>query len=287
MPIDWDQADRMIDLALAEDIGDGDITTNWTVSESATACADLVAKEEGIIAGNSVAEAVFRRVDEQIAYTVEREDGSSVSPGDRVGCVAGPARSILTAERTVLNFMKRMSGIATLTARFVSAIAGTGAAILDTRKTLPGHRTLDKYAVTVGGGRNHRIGLFDMVLLKENHIEAADGIGPAIHAVKQAMKREGRDVKIEVEVESLRQLDDALASGVDYILLDNMEPEIMREAVTQSEKLVSSRPLLEASGNMSLETVRDAAETGVDLISVGALTHSAKALDLSLLFRNR
>jgi nicotinate-nucleotide pyrophosphorylase (carboxylating) len=283
--IDWEQADRLIELALAEDVGEGDITTGWTVSEKATACADLVAKEAGVIAGTEVAGRVFRHVDTRITFEVERLDGTDVSPGDRVGVVAGPARGILTAERTVLNFLKRMSGIATMTSHFVKAVTGTKAAILDTRKTLPGHRTLDKYSVTVGGGKNHRIGLYDMVLLKENHIEAADGIGPAIHAVKQAMAQSGRKVKIEVEVETLRQLDDALASGVDYVLLDNMAPETMREAAALVSNMGNGRPMLEASGNVTLETVREVADSGVDLVSVGALTHSVKALDLSLLFR--
>lgn len=284
MTIDWEQADRLIDLALEEDLGGGDITTNWTVGSDAVAGAELVAREGGLVAGTEVAERVFQKVDPGIEFLVKKGDGSTVSPGDCVGVANGPARGILTAERTVLNFMKRMSGIATTTSHYVDAVRETGAVILDTRKTLPGHRTLDKYAVTVGGGRNHRTGLYDMVLLKENHIMAADGIGPAVYAVKAAMAREGTRVKIEVEVEDLRELDDALAAGVDFILLDNMSPDDMREAVAAAGKLGEGRPKLEASGNVTLDTVRSVAETGVDLISVGALTHSVKALDLSLLF---
>ncbi|MCZ6634786.1 MAG: carboxylating nicotinate-nucleotide diphosphorylase, partial [bacterium] len=199
--------------------------------------------------------------------------------------ISGSAQGILTGERTALNFLQRMSGIATMTAAYVAAIAGTGARILDTRKTVPGLRMLDKYAVATGGGENHRIGLFDMVLMKENHIEAADGIGPAVMSVKRAMAQEGREVKVEVEVENLGQLEDAISVGVDRVMLDNMDLETMRQAVARVQKLNGRRPELEASGGVTLETVRGVAETGVDFISIGALTHSVQALDISLLFR--
>ena len=283
--LDWDAVEQAIDRALLEDVGDGDITTIWTVREAATARADLIARAPGVVAGLEVAARVFRKVDPAILFESRASDGAQVAPEDVVAVVSGPARGILTAERTALNFLQRMSGIATMTAQYVAAVAGTGTQILDTRKTVPGLRALDKYAVAAGGGANHRIGLYDMVLLKENHIEAADGIGPAVFAVKSAMAREGRSVKIEVEVETLAQLEDAIAAGADRIMLDNMDAETMRQAVERVRKLGSDRPELEASGNVTLETVRTAAETGVDLISIGALTHSVAALDLSLLFR--
>ena len=275
----------VIEAALGEDVGSGDISTLWTVSERATATADLIAKAPGVMAGLEMAAAVFEAVDPRIVFEPVVCDGACVAPEDVVARVSGPARGILTGERTALNFLQRMSGIATMTARHVEAVRGTEARILDTRKTAPGLRVLDKYAVAVGGGQNHRMGLFDMVLLKENHIEAADGIGPAVLAVRAAMALEGRPVKIEVEVETSAQLEDAIAAGADRIMLDNMNLDAMHCAVQRVRELGPNRPELEASGDVSLETVRNVAETGVDLISIGALTHSVKALDLSLLFR--
>lgn len=283
--LDWEEIITIIDRALAEDVGDGDVTTLWTIPEGARAAAGLVAKAEGVVAGLDVAQWVFERVDAGGAFEARVQDGDRVGPGDVIAEVRGSARGLLTGERTALNFLQRMSGIATMTAQFVEAVAGTGARILDTRKTAPGLRLLDKYAVAAGGGHNHRIGLFDMVLLKENHIEAADGIGPAVLAVRREMARAGRNVKIEVEVETLAELEDALAVGADRVMLDNMSLAEMRQAVVRVRSLNGHRPELEASGNVSMETVRAIAETGVDFISIGALTHSVKAMDISLLFR--
>ena len=281
----WDGLDRAVDAAIAEDVGDGDISTAWTVRPKARARALLIARAPGVIAGLAVAERVFQRVDSRIQVTPRTVDGARVDAEDAVAEVAGPARGILTAERTALNFLQRMSGIATITSAYVAAVEGTGARILDTRKTAPGLRMLDKLAVVAGGGTNHRIGLHDMVLLKDNHIEAADGIGPAVAAVKSAMARDRRRVTIEVEVKTLRELDDALVAGVDRVMLDNMDLQTTRLAVERARSFGPEGLPLEASGNVTLETVRAVAETGVDLISVGALTHSPPAMDLSLMFQ--
>ena len=281
----WDGLDRAVDAAIAEDVGDGDISTTWTVRPKARARALLIARAPGVIAGLAVAERVFQRVDSRIQVTPRTVDGARVDGEDAVAEVAGPARGILTAERTALNFLQRMSGIATITSAYVAAVEGTGARILDTRKTAPGLRMLDKLAVVAGGGTNHRIGLHDMVLLKDNHIEAADGIGPAVAAVKSAMARDRRRVTIEVEVKTLRELDDAFVAGVDRVMLDNMDLQTTRLAVERARSFGPEGLLLEASGNVTLETVRAVAETGVDLISVGALTHSPPAMDLSLMFQ--
>ena len=237
------------------------------------------------MAGLDVARWVFERVDTTVVFESLVADGDRVLPGDRLAQVSGSARSLLTGERTALNFLQRMSGIASMTRQFVSKIEGTAARILDTRKTVPGLRVLDKYAVAAGGGVNHRMGLFDMVLIKENHIEAADGIGPAVRAVRQGIDRAGRPVKIEVEVENLLQLEEVLLEGVDQIMLDNMSLEDMSRAVDRVAKWGEGRPLLEASGDVSLDRVLAIADTGVDFISVGALTHSVKALNISMLFK--
>ena len=284
--LDRDAVTRIIDRALEEDVGTGDVTTDWTVRETAAATADLVARGPGVVAGLEVGASVFERVDPTIRFLARTKDGTRVADGDVLAEVSGPARGVLTAERTALNFLQRMSGIATMTARYVSEVAGTGARILDTRKTVPGLRILDKYAVSVGGGENHRLGLWDMVLIKDNHIEAADGIGPAVLAVRSAMARAGRTVKVEVEVKTLAELEDALAVGVDWVMLDNMDLTSMRQAVSRVQRIVQGRPRVEASGNVNLDTVKAVAETGVDLISVGGLTHSVAAVDLSLLFRS-
>ncbi len=283
--LDWTAVRAVIARALEEDVGDGDITTLWAVRENTRVRADLITKTPGVAAGLGVAGAVFEAVEPGISFEATVKDGACVAPQDVLAEISGPARGILTGERMALNFLQRMSGIATMTARYVEAVEGTGARILDTRKTAPGLRMLDKYAVAVGGGHNHRMGLYDMVLIKENHIEAADGIGPAVFAVKAAMAREGRPVKVEVEVKDLDELEDAIAVRADWILLDNMDLETTRQAVSRVQKLGADRPMLEVSGNVTLETVRAVAETGVDLISVGSLTHSVTALDLSLLFR--
>lgn len=274
----------LIDVALAEDVGTGDITSDWTVPEQKTATANFLSRAIGVVAGLSVAEWVFASVDPEAKLEAHLADGDSVRPGDLIATVSGPARALLTGERTALNFLQRMSGVATLTSRYVRLVAGTGATILDTRKTIPGWRRLDKYAVSVGGGKNHRFGLFDMVLIKENHIEAADGIGPAVYGVRKHLNGTASDVKIEIEVRNLVELEEAMMASADWVMLDNMDLDQMAEAV----RLVRNQgrgPLLEASGNVALTSVKEIAQTGVDYISVGSLTHSAAALDISMLFQ--
>jgi len=260
--------------ALAEDVGSGDVTTDSIVPPAAKARVQIVAKQSGVIAGLDVARMVFVQFDDQIVFTPHVRDGSAVSQGQVVVDVYGLARALLTGERTALNFLGRMSGIATLTRQFVEAVAGTRAVILDTRKTAPGLRTMDKLAVMLGGGQNHRHGLFDMILIKDNHIDYAGSLGKAVRRVRDS----GTNLEIEVEARSIREVREALALKVERILLDNMPPEIMREAV----QLNAGAAKLEASGNVTLATVREIAETGVDYISVGALTHSPRTFDVSL-----
>jgi nicotinate-nucleotide pyrophosphorylase (carboxylating) len=271
--------DRLISLALEEDIGPGDWTTLWTVGTDARGTATIVAKEPLVAAGTEVATQVFLRVEPTLAVECETEDGGEVQGGGILLRISGPLRGILTAERTALNFLARLSGIATLTRRFVAAVSGTGAKVLDTRKTTPGWRCLEKAAVAAGGGLNHRVGLHDMVLVKDNHILAAGGVAAAVEGIRRG-NREG--LPVEVEVGDLDQLEEAFSLGVRRILLDNIRLETMREAVRRAKGLGKNRPLLEASGNMTLARVRAVAETGVDFISVGALTHSAPSADLSL-----
>jgi nicotinate-nucleotide pyrophosphorylase (carboxylating) len=271
---------QIIDLALAEDVGEGDWTTLWTVPEERLAEARIVAKAKGVIAGLEVARLTFARVDPRVEFEEVVTDGDTVTPGSEVARLRGHARSLLTGERVALNFLQRLSGVATRTRDFVDAVAGTGARILDTRKTTPGMRWLEKQAVLAGGGTNHRFGLHDMVLIKENHIRAAGGITGAVAAVEE---RNTARLAVEVEVTDLDELDEALATGIDRVLLDNMPLETLREAVRRV-RAAGSVVKTEASGGISLKTVRDVADTGVDYISVGALTHSAPALDLSLLF---
>ena len=270
--------EAIIDLALAEDIGTGDITTLATVPAEAAARATMLVKAEGVISGLDAAAAVFRRVDSRIEVTLRAAGGTRVSPGDIVAEIAGPARGILMAERVALNLVQRLSGVATLTARYVAAVAGTNARIVDTRKTTPGLRILEKQAVRDGGGHNHRVGLADGVLIKDNHLAAIGGPDRIARAIARAFAP--HTIKIEVEVTTLEEVEQALAAGADAILLDNMDLATMRRAV----ELVGGRALVEASGGINLDTVRAVAETGVDLISVGALTHSAPALDVSLDF---
>lgn len=270
-------AKQLIKMALAEDLGErGDITSLATIPADVRLCGHLRAKADGVLAGLPLVEMVYRQVDPNVTVSFYAQDGERVAAGTVAAEVTGPGRSVLTGERVALNFVQRLSGIATLTAGFVAAVQGTRAVILDTRKTTPGWRSLEKYAVRMGGGQNHRIGLYDMVLVKDNHIDGAGGITPAVNAVRAYSP--ARDALIEVEVRTLDELREALSLGVDRILLDNMDEEQMRAAV----RLAAGRVPLEASGNMSLERVRAAAETGVDFISVGALTHSAPALDLSM-----
>ncbi len=273
--------DRLIDLALEEDIGDGDRTTEWTVPDAATGVARVVAKGEGVLAGRVPASRVFERLDPALELAWRVTDGDRVRPGLEILEVRGRLRAILTGERTALNFLARLSGVATLTRAFVIAIEGTGCRIVDTRKTTPGWRALEKAATSAGGAENHRLGLYDMVLIKENHARASGGIGPALSAVREQARDEG--LEVEVEVGDADELEEALGAGAGRILLDNLPVEALRSAVSRVRESPPPRPLLEASGGVTLATVRAIAETGVDLISVGAITHSAPALDLSLL----
>jgi nicotinate-nucleotide pyrophosphorylase (carboxylating) len=271
LPSDISQCIRR---ALEEDIGSGDVTTDSIVPAGASLRGRIVAKQNGVVAGLAVAEEVFRTLHQSITFNAQVEDGSRVAKGVVLVDVAGPARALLTGERTALNFLGRMSGIATLTRQFVDAVAATNATILDTRKTAPGLRTLDKLAVQLGGGQNHRTGLFDMVLIKDNHIDFAGSITAAVERVRSS----GTTLSIEVETRTLENVREALGLGVERILLDNMTPETMREAVN----LAGGRAKLEASGNVTLENVLEVAQTGVDYISVGALTHSPRVFDMSL-----
>lgn len=266
---------RLIDWALEEDVAHGDITTVATVPPTAYADAVIQAKQRGVIAGLGIAEAVFLRVDPSLGFVAAAADGDDVEPGTRLAEVSGRARSILTAERTALNFLQQLSGVATATRTMRLLIEGTRARLVDTRKTVPGLRVLQKYAVRVGGGYNHRFHLADAVLIKDNHIEAAGGIGPAVRAARDLCPH---TMRIEVEVQSLSQLREALDAGADVIMLDNMDCAMMRRAV----ELTAGRALLEASGGIREETVVEVARTGVDLVSCGAITHSAPALDISL-----
>jgi nicotinate-nucleotide pyrophosphorylase (carboxylating) len=265
---------QCIRRALDEDIRSGDVTTDSIVPAGASLHGRIIAKQDGIVAGLSVAREVFRTLNSQIVVNAGVEDGSRVTKGTVLAEVSGDARALLTGERTALNFLGRMSGIASLTRQFVEAVAGTGAGILDTRKTAPGLRTLDKLAVQLGGGQNHRTGLFDMVLIKDNHIDFAGSITAAVQRVRAG----GTTLPIEVETRTLDNVREALELGVERILLDNMPPDAMRQAVA----IAKGRAKLEASGNVMLENVLEVAQTGVDYVSVGALTHSPRVFDVSL-----
>jgi len=267
---------QYIKSALEEDIGIGDVTTNTIVPVDASLRGRIVAKQDGIVAGLDVARQVFLTLNKDVEFVTKEEDGSSVSRGAVLAELDGPARALLTGERTALNFLGRMSGIATLTRKFVDAVSSTKAVILDTRKTAPGLRLTDKLAVRLGGGRNHRAGLFDMVLIKDNHIDFAGSITVAVQRVRAS----GTKLEIEVETRTLDNVREALALRVERILLDNMPVEMMRAAVA----ICDGRAKLEASGNVTLENVLEVACTGVDYISVGALTHSPKVFDVSLEF---
>jgi nicotinate-nucleotide pyrophosphorylase (carboxylating) len=274
MAVATDTLERAVLAALAEDIGAGDVTTEATVPEDAVGTADLLLKEPGVLCGLRAAESTFRALDPEVRFEALASDGDLVGdPPAVVARVSGSLRSMLTGERVALNFLGRLSGIATLTRRYTDAVEGTGAGVLDTRKTTPGLRALEKHAVVCGGGRNHRFGLDDAVLVKDNHLRAAGSVARAVELVRAAS-----DLPIEVECETLHQVGEALEVGVDAILLDNMTLDELREAVS----LNAGRARLEASGGVSLGTVRAIAETGVDEISVGALTHSARSLDVSL-----
>lgn len=276
MAITVDAIEQVVRTALAEDVGEGDVTTEATVDPDALGTADLFVKEPGVVCGIAVAEAVFRALDPDLRFAPLVEEGAVVGSPGAVALVTGPERAILTGERTALNFLGRLSGVATLTRRYVDAVAGTGVAILDTRKTTPGLRALEKHAVACGGGRNHRVGLDDGVLVKDNHLRAARSIAAAVERIRATT-----DLPIEVECDTFEQVSEALDAQVDAILLDNMSLDELRAAVA----LTAGRARLEASGGVTLENVRAIAETGVDEISVGALTHSARSLDVCLELR--
>lgn len=280
-PLSPEEIRRAVQLALAEDIGNGDVTTLATVPAEATASARLVAREPLVAAGLPLAEAAFHELSPQLQITRLVQDGQRAAAASVLLKLTGPARALLSAERVALNFVQRLSGVATLTAQFVDAVKGTRAQILDTRKTTPGWRRLEKYAVTCGGGRNHRLGLYDMVLLKDNHLAVLKGEAPsAVVAAVQRARAACPELKIEVEADTLEQVDQALAAGADRVLLDNMNPVQLRLAVQKCR----NRAQTEASGGVNLAGVRALAETGVDFISVGALTHSARAVDIGLDF---
>lgn len=262
--------------ALAEDIGSGDATSNSIIPPESMMHGRIIAKQDGVVAGLDVAQLAFTLLDAQVSFTTRAEEGARVQNRDIVAVLSGPARALLTAERTALNFLGRMSGIATLTRQFVDAVAGTSARILDTRKTAPGLRALDKLAVRRGGGTNHRFGLFDMILIKDNHIDHAGSLAEAVRRARAAAS----GLEIEVEARTLDDVRVALDLHVQRILLDNMPPEMMRQAVQMRD--AGSTALLEASGNVTLANVRQVAESGVDFISIGALTHSARVFDVSL-----
>lgn len=272
--------EKIIAAALKEDIGKRDVTTDLLIPKKEKTKAYFIAKEDGIITGLDAAKLVFKKLNEKISWKNFVEDGTKVKTGTKIAEVKGSARALLSGERTALNFLQRMSGIATLTSVYVEKISGTNAKILDTRKTVPGLRLTDKYAVKCGGGTNHRIGLFDMVMIKDNHIKAAGSITKAVNKIRKSIPKK---MKIEVETTNIREVEEAMKLNVDVIMLDNMNLNEMKEAV----RLINKKCFVEASGGVNLETVRAIAETGVDFISVGALTHSVKALDISMKINNK
>jgi nicotinate-nucleotide pyrophosphorylase (carboxylating) len=276
---EWKQVERIVGGALSEDLISADVTTEALIPTNIRGKASILVKRDGIVAGIEVAKEVFRQVDPSVRFKALVKDGAKVVKGQVIATVRGRVASILKGERTALNFLQHLSGIATETARYVDAVSGTKAVITDTRKTLPGLRMLEKYAVRVGGGKNHRLNLADGVLIKDNHLAALRSRGIRLcEVVKRARKKAPQTLKIEVEVGSVEEALEALSAGVDVIMLDNMKLEDMRKVV----KLVKGRALLEASGGITLDNVRSVAETGVDFISIGALTHSSRALDMSL-----
>ena len=271
--------DKLVELCIKEDIGDGDHTSLCCIPAEEQGRMRLLCKQEGVIAGIEIAQLVLHRLDPEMRFEQILRDGDRVKPGDVAFYVSGRLRSLLQAERILLNIMQRMSGVATQTAFYVSRLDGLHTRILDTRKTTPGMRVLDKMAVKIGGGENHRMGLFDMILLKDNHIDFAGGIRKAVLGAKEYLKAKGKDIPIECEVRSLEDIDEVFAAGgVDRIMFDNFTPEMTREAVAK----VAGRCETESSGGITLETLREYASTGVDFISVGALTHQIKSLDMSL-----
>jgi len=289
MDVTDEMVQGQIDLALMEDIGQGDITTLACIAKE-TITAEIIAKSPGVLAGLPVAVAIFHKLDKKISITSARNDGDSFVSGDRILSITGDSRAILTGERTALNFMGHLSGVASLTAQFVEKVKATKAKILDTRKTIPGMRFLDKYAVTCGGGENHRFGLYDMVLIKDNHITAAGSISEAISKVNQYVQHRDfqkrflitqEEVEIEVEIETIEQLKEAIDSGARRLLLDNQSITHLAQLVKTAREL-KNEILLEASGNVNIDNVAEIAKTGVDFISIGSLTHSAPSSDFSL-----
>ena len=269
---------KLINNALKEDVGKGDITTRATISKSKKAVGKFLVKADGVIAGLEIAKAVFKSVDSKIKFEIKINDGSKVNKGDVAAIVTGNAQCILTAERTALNFLQRMSGVATSANIYSDKVKHTKAKVIDTRKTVPGLRMLDKMAVKLGGCENHRIGLYDMFLIKDNHIEVSGSITKAVESCLKYQKKHNTKFKIEVETKNLKEVEEALKTKADIIMLDNFEIDKMKQAV----QLINGKCKIEASGGVNLETVQAIAETGVDYISVGALTHSVKALDISL-----
>lgn len=268
------EIDSIIEAGLKEDINTGDITSNLLIPAASKCTAYMISKADGVVAGLKVAEAVFKKLDKDIYFEYTVKDGQKIKNGDLLCTFTGTYRAILTGERLALNFLQRMSGIATETSKYVEAVKGFNTKILDTRKTVPGLRLLDKYAVKTGGGTNHRIGLYDMVMIKDNHISVAGSISKAVEAIR---KKIPSDIKIEVETTTIEEVNEALKAGADIIMLDNMDNETMTTAV----KIINGKAKVEASGNMNLNRVCEVAATGVDFISIGALTHSVKALDIS------
>ncbi len=274
IPLDLKAVEKIVNLSLKEDIGRGDITTNTIVDEKLRCAAVIKAKDTGVVAGNPVAELVFKKLDPKIKYIPKKKDGDAIKPGDIIAEIRGSVRTVLTGERLALNLLQRLSGIATLSKKFVEKTRGTGVKVLDTRKTTPGLRILQKYAVTVGGCYNHRFGLFDAVLIKNNHITIAGSIEKAINKVRAKHKNK----TIEVETTNFKQVREALKAEADIIMLDNMPPDKIKKAL----KIVEHKAKTEASGGININNIREYAKTGVDYISVGALTHSAKSLDIGL-----
>lgn len=273
--IDWGKVDLVIENTLEEDLGSGDVTTDAIFSVDDTCEALIIAKEEGIIAGIPIAERVFQKLDPEVTVAQKLKDGEHVNPGDEILVIKGSIHAVLSGERLSLNLLQRMSGIATATSKYVAAISGYRTRILDTRKTAPGLRVLDKYAVSIGGGCNHRFGLYDAVLIKDNHIDFAGNISNAVEIVRNKYQSK---FKVEVETSTLDEVREALKAGADIIMLDNMTVEMMKEAV----RIINGKSITEASGGITLDNVRQIADTGVDFISVGAITHSSPALDIGL-----
>lgn len=271
--------DKLIKDAIMEDINYVDVTSDYLLSDDKMAQAYFVAKDSGVLCGIDVAMRVFELLDSRISYEVKLKDGAKVKNGDIIATMQGPVKSLLKGERTALNLLQHMSGVATATNRYCELIEGTKASVADTRKTLPGLRAIQKYAVTVGGGRNHRYNLSDCAMLKDNHIDAYGSMTAAVKALREKV---GHTVKIEVETRDLEELSEALNCGADVIMLDNMSNEMMAEAV----KIADGKALLEASGNVSEERIKSIAQTGVDIISIGAITHSVKAFDISMKIKN-